>query len=132
MLWCRRNFKKRSLSLIRFVFLHHTPQKNMKKSTFFPIFSIFSYGLIIIFTIFAITIYHNKMRKKSIQKKYKKKGFFFFNTLFYFSKMDKNKCPKLFLKKKFQKTGIFYFFHSYVFNKNYQNIPKNRNSCFEN
>ncbi len=87
------------------------PFKKLWKSQLFPrFFHFFAYGLIIIFTIFAITIYHNKMRKKGLQKKTKKNGFFFFNTLFYFSKMDKNKCPKKFLKKKFQKTGIFYFF----------------------
>jgi hypothetical protein len=50
------------------------------------------------------------MRKNVFEKKHKKTGKNLFNTLFYFSKMDKNKCPKLFLKKKFQKTGIFYFF----------------------
>ena len=45
-------------------------------------------------------------------KKTQKMGKKVFNTLFYFLKMDKNKCPKLFLKKKFQKTGIFcFFFH---------------------
>ena len=45
-------------------------------------------------------------------KKSVKIGIFFFNTLFYFLKMDKNKCPKIFLKKKFQKMGIFtFFFH---------------------
>lgn len=47
--------------------------------------------------------------KKCRQKKTQNKGIFFFNTLFYFSKMDKNKCPKLFLKKKFQKTEELYF-----------------------
>ena len=54
------------------------------------------------------------MRKMSSKKNTKKTGKNVFKILFYFSKMDKNKCPKLFLKKKFQKTGIFYFFHSYV------------------
>ena len=53
------------------------------------------------------------MLKKVFKKNTKKNGKFFFNTLFYFSKMDKNKCPKKFLKKKFQKTGdllLFLFF----------------------
>jgi hypothetical protein len=50
------------------------------------------------------------MRKKGRQKKTQKNGKNLFNTLFYFSKMDKNKCPKLFLKKKFQKTEDLYLF----------------------
>jgi len=82
---------------------------------FFPIFSIFSYGLNHIFVFFGLTCYHKKMRKKGLQKKHKKMGKNVFKILFYFSKMDKNKCPKKFLKKKFQKTGIFCFFHSYIF-----------------
>ena len=71
------------------------------------------------------------MRKMSSKKNTKKTGKNVFKILFYFSKMDKNKCPKLFLKKKFQKTGIFYFFLFACFDKNYQNIPENHNSCFK-
>jgi hypothetical protein len=33
-----------------------------------------------------------------------------FKILFYFLKMDKNKCPKIFLKKSFKKRGSFAFF----------------------
>ncbi len=93
----------------------------LKKSTFFPIFpdfsrffSIFAYGLNLTFAFFALTSYHNKMRKKCHQKNTKKMRKKVFNTLFYFSKMDKNKCPKFFLKKKFQKTKIFCFFFNII------------------
>jgi hypothetical protein len=61
-------------------------------------------------------------------KKTQKKGIFFFNTLFYFSKMDKNKCPKKFLRKKFQKTRIFTFFYSRIYKKN-QIIPEKYCCC---
>jgi hypothetical protein len=50
------------------------------------------------------------MRKNVFEKKHKKTGKNIFKILFYFSKMDKNKCPKLFLKKKFQKTEELYLF----------------------
>ena len=132
MLWRRWNFIKRPLSFMHWVVLHHTSQKNMKKSHFSRFFSIFAYGLNRIFVFFNLTCYHKKMWKNVLKKKHKKNGIFFFKTLFYFSKMDKNNCPKKFLKKKFQKTGIFCFFHSLFLYKNYQNIPENRDSCFEN
>jgi hypothetical protein len=65
------------------------------------------------------------MRIKCLQIKHKKMRKNVFNTLFYFSKMDKNKCPKLFLKKKFQKTGIFCFFWLiYYFIKIIKTSPK--------
>jgi hypothetical protein len=96
-----------------------------KKSHFSWFFHFFPYGLGSKFTIFAITIYHKKMWKKVVKKNTKKNGIFFFKTLFYFSKMDKNNCPKKFLKKKFQKTGIFCFFFSFiVFIKIIKTSPK--------
>ena len=53
-----------------------------------------------------------------------------FKILFYFLKMDKNKCPNLFLKKKFKKRGYFAFSFIEHFTKNYHFIPKNCNSYF--
>ena len=85
----------------------------LKKSTFSPIFPDFSNFLLMVsfaylhFLILLVTI--RKCEKMS-SKKNTKKGIFFFNTLFYFLKMDKNKCPKTFLKKKFQKTEELYLF----------------------
>ena len=37
-----------------------------------------------------------------------------FKILFYFLKMDKNKCPKMFLKKKFQKNEDLLLFLSLI------------------
>jgi hypothetical protein len=84
--------------------------KKIKNVIFSCFFRFFAYGLIHIFTIFAHIIYHKKNIKTSSKKNTKKNGKKVFKILFYFLKMDKNKCPKFFLKKKFQKTGIFCFF----------------------
>jgi len=109
------------------------PQKNIKNVIFSCFFRFFAYGLIHIFILFAQNIYHKKNIKNILKKKHKKMGKKVFKILFYFLKMDKNKCPNLFLKKKFQKTRIFCFF-SFIehFTKNYHFIPKIRNSYFEN
>jgi hypothetical protein len=47
-----------------------------------------------------------------------------FKILFYFLKMDKNKCPKMFLKKKFKKRGSLPFF-IHVFIKKIKSSQKN-------
>ena len=62
--------------------------------------------------------------KSSPEKKHKKMEKKVFKILFYFSKMDKNKCPKIVLKKKFQKTRIFCFFVERYYIKNTILSPK--------
>jgi hypothetical protein len=57
-------------------------------------------------------------------KKKQKNGKKVFKILFYFLKMDKNKCPKLFFKKKFQKMRIFCFFVERYYIKNTILSPK--------
>ena len=90
---------------------HNKKYKNVIFSCFFHFFS---YGLNNTFTFLIITICHNKTEKNVLKKKHKKMGKNVFKILFYFSKMDKNKCPKFFLKKKFQKTENLYFFDIFI------------------
>jgi len=41
-----------------------------------------AYGLMTIFALYGLTVYHAKHAKKVVKKKHKKKGISFFETLF--------------------------------------------------